>query len=502
MSTLDLLVIHPGAQHGIYGALGDTLTALEPPTWARIVAAYVRDRGFSVAIVDQEAEGLSAAAVAYRAQELRPRLVAIVVYGHQPSASTQQMIAAGEVARELRFLLPDVPRIMLGNHPSALSERTLREEATTWVADGEGVQTIVELLRALDQKVMKSQVSLDITHVPGLVMHDVNTNHIIATPLAPLVDPQDLHGDAWDLLPMNRYRAHNWQCLDGSPRAPYASIYTTFGCPFKCSFCMINAFQHANRYRMRDPIKVADQITRLYLDYGVRTFKIADEMFVLNERHYTAVAECIEETIPDASNQLNIWAYARVDTVKPDHLALLRRAGFRWLALGIESADPEVRDGAEKRMRTDDVVGTVRAIQAAGISVVGNYIFGLRDDTTESMERTLRLAVECNTEWANFYSAMAYPGSRLYEEAVAEGLELPATWSGYSQHNRHCHPLGSRHLTPAQVLEFRDRAHVAYFSSESYQSMLRRKFGSGAVAEIDRMLRYELPRDLLGGRAV
>ena len=87
---------------------------------------------------------------------------------------------------------------------------------------------------------------------------------------------------------------------------------------------------------------------------------------------------------------LNIWAYARVDTVKPHMLEKLRKAGIRWLALGIESGSEHVRDGAEKSFSQAEIIEVVRQIQAAGISVIGNFIFGLPDDDERTMRRDAR----------------------------------------------------------------------------------------------------------------
>ena len=75
---------------------------------------------------------------------------------------------------------------------------------------------------------------------------------------------------------------------------------------------------------------VIGQIDRLVRDYGVENIKIPDEMFVLNETHVSGICDRIIER----GYRLNLWAYARVDTVKDSLLAKLERAGFRWLALG------------------------------------------------------------------------------------------------------------------------------------------------------------------------
>ena len=118
-----------------------SLVAIEPPLWCRLIAGYVQDHGFSVKIIDAEALGLSPAEVAKAVNELSPRLACIAVYGHQPSASTQQMTGAGETAREIKKV-SDVPIIMVGGHVAALPSRTLREEAIDFACSGEGPATI------------------------------------------------------------------------------------------------------------------------------------------------------------------------------------------------------------------------------------------------------------------------------------------------------------------------------------------------------------------------
>jgi len=474
---IDIVLIHPGAARVIYQGLADDLTAIEPPTWVRMIAGWLRDRGVKVGIIDQEAEHLSVAEVALRVEESGAPFAAIVVVGHQPSASTQQMTGVRALAEALVPLR--VKTILVGHHPSALPERTLEEEPVDYVCDGEGPKTLLGLIN-----------NEPLPNIDGLVWRD---NVIVKNRRAALLPIDELHGDVWDILPMNRYRAHTWQCLDGSPRQPYASIYTTLGCPFKCSFCMINVFQHANTYRRRTPAKVVEQIDHLYREYGVKTFKIADEMFVLDTMHYMSICEGLAKL--SYADELSIWAYARIDTVKPGTLRLMRRAGIRWLALGIESGSAHVRDGAEKALDDNDIRATVSAIQAHGINVIGNFIFGLPDDTHESMQQTLALAKSLDIEFANFYSAMAYPGSKLFDQARAE--DLPASWSGYSQHSFDTRPLPTATLSSAEVLGFRDRVFIDFFTDPDYLYSIERKFGMRAADHIRSMTDKPLPRKLL-----
>lgn len=471
----DIVLIHPDAARAIYQGLADDLAAIEPPTWCRMIAGWLRSHAVDVEIIDQEAEGLTPDEVRARVVKSGAPLAAIVVVGHQPSASTQQMTGV----RALAMALVGFKTIIVGHHASALPERTLEEEPVDYVCDGEGPLTLLGLVNGDP-----------LENIPGLVWLG---NGIVKNPRAPLINIDELHGDVWDLLPMERYRAHTWQCLDGSPRQPYASIYTTLGCPFKCSFCMINVFQHANTYRRRTPAKVVEQVDRLYREYGVRTFKIADEMFVLDPKHYLPICEGLA-ALPYA-HELNIWAYARIDTVKPETLFLMRRAGIRWLALGIESGSAHVRDGAEKALDEVDIRYIVRAIQAAGINVIGNFIFGLPDDTMESMQSTLALAKGLSIEFANFYSAMAYPGSPLFD--AANPSDLPTSWSGYSQHSYDTRPLPTATLSSAQILAFRDYAFANFFNDPDYLYSIERKFGMRAAEHIRVMTEHPLPRKLL-----
>lgn len=474
----DIILVHPGAERTIYQNLSNELTAIEPPTWCRMIAGYLRDKGFTVGIIDQIADALSVTEVVTRICESGTTLVAIVVSGHQPSASTQQMTGVRPLAEAIKRL-GGVKTIIVGDHASALPERTLKEEPVDYVCDGEGPVTLIGLINGEP-----------LPNIEGLVWRD---NGIVKNQRAKLLPIDDLHGDVWDMLPMDRYRAHTWQCLDGSPRQPYASIYTTLGCPFKCSFCMINVFQHSNTYRRRTPAKVIDQVDKLYREHGVKTFKFADEMFVLDQKHYIPICEGLA-ALPYAA-ELNIWAYARIDTVKPETLSLLRRAGIRWLALGIESGSAHVRDGAIKSLNDDDIRSVVKAIQGAGINVIGNFIFGLPDDTLDSMQQTLALSKSLDLEFANFYSAMAYPGSKLFDRARPE--DLPESWSGYSQHSYDTRPLPTATLSSARVLGFRDRAFVDFFTSPGYAERVERKFGKSAAEHIRAITSQPLPRELL-----
>ena len=493
MRKIDVVMVTPPSRLEVYQALSSDLAAIEPPVWSGLIAAYLQDRGYNVAMIDAEAEGLNHLETAALITEKDPRLAVFCIYGQQPSASTQCLPGGSKTCVQLNKI-STIPTLALGTHPSALPSRTLEEEPYEFICEGEGPRTIEALINSLRD-------GRDLATIPGLWYRNKDGAICNTEPAANIADLDgELRRQAWDLLDMTRYRAHNWHCFhDLDSRGSYASIQTSLGCPYRCNFCCINAPFGSHGMRSWSPESVVTQIDELVTQYGVKNIKIPDEMFVLNERHVLDICERLIER----DYGLNIWAYARVDTVKKPMLEKLKAAGFNWLGLGIESASSYVRDGMSKGNFSDDMIrSVVRSIRDHDIAVGANYIFGLPDDTLASMNDTLDLAMDLNTEWANFYCAMAYPGSPLYEMARKNNWPLPDDkdgpgWIGYSQLGYEALPLPTNTLTASQVLEFRDRAFDKYFTNPKYLSMIEAKFGAAAASHVNQMTSHQLKRHLL-----
>jgi len=483
-SNIDVLFVHPNASGAVYQDLSKDLSAIEPPIWAAMLAQRARQDGYAVDILDCEAERIEAREAAARIAQINPKLLVIVVYGQQPSASTQNMTGAEEVASEFFFDYPETTQILfVGAHVSALPERTLEDNPWSMVCQGEGPETIKGLLEGKT-----------LSTVPGLWYYD-DKSVIHNNAPAPLIKDLDqgLPGMAWDLLPMDKYRTSNWHAMSNdNDREPFASIYTSLGCPFACSFCMINVPFGGSSFRFWSPEVIIEEFQKIH-DMGIRNVKIADEMFVLQQRHFMKVCELIIERGFD----FNIWAYSRIDTVKEEYLPTLAKAGVKWLALGIESASVKVRSDVTKGQFEDvKITDIVEKIQSYDINVIGNFIFGLPEDDLESMQETLDLALNLKCEFANFYSAMAYPGSPLYTHALDEGWELPHSWEGYSQHSVETQPLPTKHITAKEVLAFRDHAFNVYYADPAYLVFIKKRFGNETHDHICSMAKKTLKRKL------
>ena len=225
-------------------------------------------------------------------------------------------------------------------------------------------------------------------------------------------------------------------------------------------------------------------------NYQVKNIKIFDELFALKEDRVTQLCDLIIK----GGYDLNMWAYARVDTVNERMLSKMKQAGINWVAYGFESASTKVRRGVSKKYAQDTLAKAVEMTRAAGMNIIANFIFGLPEDDFDTMQETLDMAMDFCFEYVNFYTAMAYPGSQLYTEALNKGIKLPEVWHGYGQYAAETLPLPTKHLSAEDVLYFRDKAFQDYFNNPKYLKMIGKKFGPEVVTHIEEMLQQKIQR--------
>lgn len=507
---MDLLLVNPGNASGIYQDLARDLAAIEPPTWALLLAEAVRSKGYSVGILDVNAERLNLKDSIKRIRELNPKLVCFVVYGQNVNAGTVSMSGATLLSTLLKEEFPKITVSFIGSYVQALPKKALMdEESIDFVLTNEGVYALLELLE------LKNFDEKNLSQVDGLAYRASNGEIKFTKPGRVVPNErmdQDLPGYSWDLLPfqnapLDLYRAPLWHAeYQAKNRSPYAAIQTSLGCNFGCSFCMINILNRndndeigvASKYKgMRfwstaHNLKQFDILNKL----GVSTIRIVDEMFLLYKKHYVPL--CTELAQRNYSKNLRMWSYSRVDTVtNPEFLKIVRDAGIRWLCLGIESATKSVRLEVSKGKFEDvDIQKVITQVHDADIEVMANYIVGLPGETKESMQKTLDFSLALNTSGWNMYAAMALPGSELYKLALDKGYELPKTYTGFSFHSRDTLPLPTECLTPGEILKFRDDAFTTYHTDENFLRRIESKFGKDACASINEMTKITLERNI------
>ena len=508
---IDCCFLVPNNSKKSYQKLSETYSAIEPPTWALLLAQSIRSVGFNSCIIDANAENLSEDEISNKIKNISPNLICLVVYGQNVNAGTTNMSGAVSLSKFLKKKNIDTKICFIGSHVQALPVETLKKEKSIdFVFTNEGVYALrnVLKLKLIDSEALKNIKGIAYRGKSGVILNP--PEKVVPTEKMDI----DLPGYAWDLLPYKNkpfdlYRAPMWHAeYDFDKRTPYASLQTSLGCMFKCNFCMINLINRndsdeigvASNYsnmRFWSPDFIIKEFDKL-ISMGVKTIRIVDEMFLLNPKYYVPLCEKLAERNKDDS--LRIWSYSRVDTVKrPEILNLVRKAGIKWLALGIESGDKSIRLEVSKGKFEDvDVKKVISRVHEADINVMANYIYGLPGDTEETINKTFELSLDlCTTGW-NTYAAMALPGSQLYKEALEKNYDLPETYEGYSFHSFDTLPLPTEKLSAADVIKLRDDNFIKYHNHKPFLEKIEKKFGKIAAENIVKMARIRLKRKILG----
>ena len=501
---IDCLFVTADSSLDAYQSLSKKYSAIEPPTWSLLLAESCRSVGFKVKILDCIAESLDLKESLERIVKEKARVVLFVVYGQNPNAGTTSMIGAERLSKELKAHDKNSHICFVGSHTSALPKDVLSLEQVDTVLLNEGVYALRNLLNSNLKDDLKNIKGIGWKYKEELFLNEPER-----------VVPQDkmdidLPGYAWDLLPfkdnpLDLYRSHVWHAnFNESIRTPYAAIYTSLGCVFGCGFCMINI---VNRTNNEDGIHAGDsRIMRFWsvewvmkqfslLDQmGVKTVRISDEMFLLNQNYYKPICE----ELAQYKNKFHIWAYSRIDTVRGSLLKLVKNAGIEWLALGIEAGVQTVRLSSSKGSFKDTNVRDIcKTIEDHQINIISNFIVGLPNDNYATMLATMQLALELNTAMMNVYPCMKLPGSQLYAEAKSSEEDLPKTYKEFAFLSYDSKPSGTNKLSNRDVINFRDYFWKTYFSNPFYLEKVERLFGTKQRENVEEMASHKLKRKLL-----
>jgi radical SAM superfamily enzyme YgiQ (UPF0313 family) len=400
---------------------------------AILESAYMA-RGIFTMSLNPEAEGYTTTDVIKYINRCKPTKIGLIASGSNPHASTMSMTGCIDLCKAIKKNF-NIPVFIYGGHPTVLPNRTLEETGADRVVIGDDYG-----------------------------MH-----------------PKDI--PSIDYLKLNpyQYRPHNWHVMGQDRKDHYAVLWTSLGCPYSCSFCCINNLFIKHEYRMRNMEDVLNEVD-LLVSMGVKHIKIMDELFIID---HPRVAQFCDHII-ERKYDLNMWCFGRTDTVKPEILVKLKKAGVNWIGYGFETPNRKVLDSINKKNKSD-YGEVIKWTRDAGINIIADVIAGFKEDDYGTLEDLYQFLLLHNFEFINLYPLFGYPGTILYPDIVK-------SWNEYSIFGRECKPLPTKYLTSAQVLKWRDEHYLKYITRPEYLEMIEKKFG--ARKEIEEMAKVKIKRDL------
>ncbi len=364
------------------------------------LAAEVRAQGYQPSIIESDILNLTVAQVAERVIEKKPAYVGITLF-------TVGVWSAAAIARKIKQGSPRTIIIVGGPHISSMGQETIRRfKEFDYAVNGEGEKILVELLAAL-------AAGTNLMQVPGIIFRKNPFVH--ATPGKAINRVLDeLPMPAWDLLP-DFPQAYKPAIFD-FPRGPVASIAASRGCPFHCKFCDTSTF--GDQVRHYSPVKVFEMMQHLHDTYGVRHIMFVDDLFLASKVRVTALCNMILE-----SGLKMTWSCsARVDTVKPGVLGLMKKAGCWEISFGLETGSNLLLKKMDKAANLEKSEQAVNWTAEAGIRTKGLFMLGFPGEDKETIKQTKEFIRRIPMTIMNLTKFTPYPGSPIYRELYGTNI--------------------------------------------------------------------------------
>jgi anaerobic magnesium-protoporphyrin IX monomethyl ester cyclase len=457
----------------------DVLGTTKPPYTLALTAALLREAGCDVRLVDATAERLSMEGVIARLD--REKFVPTLILF--PATTPTLDADAAAIARlKARY---GAPMFCFGPHASTAPAQSMeRAPQVDGMFVGEPEDAMVQVAR-LDSIDRLGDVA-SLTWRDGAQGGTVFPHHAHGTfnQFATMPYP------AWDLVALDRYALP-------LVNKRYVIVETSRGCPYTCDFCVAPLHQ-GHKFRERSPKALVDEIERTHRELGVDFFYLWGDTVTLNVKSFSAFCdELIARKLP-----IQWFGNARADNLTdPAFVHRLKRSGCWMLALGIESESDEVRKDMVKRLERQKIQAAFKNMREAGIRSFAFFIFGYPGETPATMEQTIEYAIALDPDFANFYPAVPYPGTALYEKCVRESLLPAEAGNDWAKMEYSYYVLRGNGLDERLVMDAINRAKRRFFLRPGYMA---RHVGDVARIAVSKqnIVWQVLTRTLFGARVV
>ncbi len=395
------LFINPNryiARDNIWGVVN----SITPPLGLAILAAVLEKNGHEAEIVDAYAENISSEQIM---SAITPDAEVIGI-----TSTTPEVDSAIALARTIRNHYPDKKILMGGVHPTVFHDRLVAGNVCDMVIRGEAEKAI---LRLAEQQPMKD--------IPNLTWKAEDGKVVVNPEADEFVQLDDLPMPAYHKLPMGKYRS----AIGAAIRHPSIGMITSRGCPGKCTFCYSGMFGRKTRFLSAD--NVYQQILFLKSSYGIREISFYDDTFTANQKRVEQFCNLLLSKRLDVS-----WScFARVDTVKPEILKLMKKAGCHQIMYGFETTDENVLKAVNKRVKTSQYADVVAWTRNANIDIRGAFMLGSPEETEDSMRATIEYSKKIGIQYAIFNITTPFPGTALFAWAEENGFLRHTRWQEY-----------------------------------------------------------------------
>lgn len=390
--------------------------------------------------------------------------------------STPSIKSDVEFAEKIKSIYPNAFILLVGTHPSARPEETLGlSKAVDAVAIGEYDYIVKELADALDNK-------LNLDDVRGLCLRKEENEYVRTGVMPPMKNLDDLPYAAQFIKEYLNEKDYFF----AAATYPSIQIFTGRGCPFRCNFCVYPQTMHGHAFRARSAENVVGEFEYIANNFpDVHEVVIEDDTFTAVKKRVLDICRLLKEK--GLNKRLKWLCNARVD-LDYETMKAMKEAGCRLIIPGIESGSQQILDNIKKGTKIEQFYSYVANAKKAGLLIHACYMVGNQGETKETMQQTLKLALKLNTDTAQFFPLIPYPGTEAYEWAKSNGY-IETDYAKY------CLPDGTHNtvlnlpgLSAQEMVDFCNMARRKYYLRFSY-IMHRLKVGLKNPSDLKRSLK-------------
>lgn len=423
--------------------------ALYYPLWLIYAAANAEKNGNDVTFIDAPAKQLDEA---HTLSKIAPKT-------HKPlfvlDTSTPSIKSDVSFAETLKQKYPNSFIVLVGTHPTSLPKETMAySTAVDAIAMGEYDLIISELAKCLEHHG-------DLASVNGLCYRngqEININK-------PMPHIRNL-----DEIPFaSKFIKEHLDEKDyffAAATYPTIQVFTGRGCPFRCNFCVYPQTMHGHAFRARSPQNIVDEFQYIADNFpDVKEVVIEDDTFTANKNRVKEICGLLIQR--KLNKRLKWLCNARVD-LDYETMKVMKQAGCRLIIPGIESGSQTILNNIKKGTKVEQFYDYVANAKKAGLLIHACYMVGNQGETKETMEETLALALKLNTDTAQFFPLIPYPGTEAYTWAKTNKYIVENYEDYVLEDGSHNTVLSMPHLTSDEMVAFCNRARRKYYLRPRY----------------------------------
>jgi len=384
-----------------------------PPLGLLYLGTVLENKGYDVKILDCVPMNIGYKELKAEIEKYSPFAVGITTF-------TTSMVDALLTAEIVKKINPQIITILGGHHATLYPAQSIKYKNIDFILQGEGEETLPILINKLSKTKLPLNLSepeiKDFLEIDGIGFYQKNIEYLNHK-RAYINDIETLPIPNRKLLPSKIYTS-----IVGR-QAKVATIMSSRGCPFKCTYC----FTPNKTYRTRTTQNIIEEVKYL-INLGYNEIFFFDDLFAMKAQKVIDFAKALQ-----AENIKIDWSFrARINTITPELVEEVKKAGIHRIQFGIESGVDKTLKRVRKGIKTKKIRESIALCKKAGITTIGNFMIGLPGETKHDINTTLKFSRKIGLNYAQYSILVPFPFTAIYMEGLENNLFTHDYWKEFS----------------------------------------------------------------------